>query len=128
MIDPKGIRNLSFDDPKFQLYKEIKNVQKILQEHTGMTVELSSFILSETKFEALISNPSNAPRELEERNLLFMEEDCEMLIFPSFSREYWREVLIHANYFSSEDIKACLVSAISGGRGENLSSAWFYEV
>jgi hypothetical protein len=31
-----------------------------------------------------------------------------MLIFPSFSREYWREVLI-ANYFSSEDINACLV-------------------
>jgi hypothetical protein len=32
---------------------------------------------------------------------------AEMLIFPSFSREYWREVLI-ANYFSSEDINACL--------------------
>jgi len=73
-IDPKGIRNISFDDPKISLYKEIKNVQKILQERTGTTVELNSFILSDTKFEDLINNPYENPSELEEKHILFMDE------------------------------------------------------
>lgn len=86
VIDPKGIRNLSFDDPKFQLYKEIKNVQKTLQERTGMTVELSSFIISETRFEGLINNPFKTPVELEARNVLFFEDGCENYLSKLFNK------------------------------------------
>lgn len=86
VVDPKGIHHLNFDDPKFQLYSEIKNVQKTLQERTGISVELSSFILSDTKFDGIVNNPFETPAELEPRHVLFMDEGPERYLPKLFDR------------------------------------------
>ena len=51
-IDPKGIRNLNISDPKFGLYKEIKQIEKQLGDEM---ISLNSFILSVTTFNDLLN-------------------------------------------------------------------------
>jgi len=71
-IDPKGIRNLNISDPKFGLYKEIKQIEKQLGD--GM-ISLNSFILSVTTFNDLLNvTGSTTKSDLEDRNVLFMDD------------------------------------------------------
>jgi hypothetical protein len=71
-IDPKGIRNLSISDPKFGLYKEIKQIEKQLGD---MMISLNSFILSVTTFNDLLNLAGSVTKSgLEDRNVLFMED------------------------------------------------------
>lgn len=68
-LDPKGIRNLDLDDPKFGLFKEVK---KLEVEIGDTNLSLNAFILSETDFGELINSNRIKQVELEERNVLFM--------------------------------------------------------
>ena len=71
-IDPKGIRNLNFSDPKFGLYKEIKQIKKQLGDEM---ISLNSFILSVTTFSELLKVLGTTTKsDLEDRNVLFMDE------------------------------------------------------
>lgn len=56
LIDPKGIRNLNLDDPKFGLYKEIKNLEHKLSDDN---LSLSAFIVSETCYVDLVNVPDS---------------------------------------------------------------------
>lgn len=71
-IDPKGIRNLDISDPKFGLYKEIKQIEKQLGDDM---ISLNSFILSVTTFNDLINVAGSTTKsDLEDRNVLFMDD------------------------------------------------------
>jgi len=67
LIDPKGIRNMSTDDAKINLYKQIKELESQLDND----LVLNSFILTTTPLRELINN-SLSEDELKERNVLFM--------------------------------------------------------
>ena len=70
-VDPKGIRNLDLDDPKFALHSTIKDIEAQLGDKD---LELSAFILSETAFSDLLNIGSGATKaDLEARNVLFMD-------------------------------------------------------
>jgi hypothetical protein len=72
-IDPKGIRNLNASDPKFGLYREIKQIEAQLSDKA---ISLSAFILSFTRFGDLINASGTTTKsDLEERNVLFMDDD-----------------------------------------------------
>lgn len=69
-IDPKGIRNLDLNNPKFGLYREVKVIQEQLND---TRFNLSAFILSKTPYNDLINVKEHlSVEELEERNVLFM--------------------------------------------------------
>jgi hypothetical protein len=72
-IDPKGIRNLSLNHPKFGLYKEIKTIEQKLGDPD---LVLNAFILSDTRFSDLL-NPDCTQADLEARNILFMNDGWE---------------------------------------------------
>ncbi len=82
-IDPKGLRQVDLDDPKLQLYKEIKTYEKKLAD-PGVT--LNSFILSDTKFLDLLNNPYGTPKELADRHVLFLEEGGDKYLPKMFER------------------------------------------
>jgi hypothetical protein len=70
-VDPKGIRNLDLDDPKFGLHATIKDIEAQLGDDQ---LELSAFILSETAFGDLLNVGSGITKaDLEARNVLFMD-------------------------------------------------------
>jgi hypothetical protein len=72
LIDPKGIRNMDLDDPKLGLWREIKKVEAELGD-TQLT--LNAFILSWTRYADLLNIAgADSKRELEGRNVLFMED------------------------------------------------------
>ncbi|MBV7388292.1 hypothetical protein KRX11_06500 [Pasteurellaceae bacterium TAE3-ERU1] len=69
-IDPKGIRQMSINDPKFGLADEIKKLEK----DCAIDITLNSFILS-------VTNKKDAPHlqdisddELKTKHILFMQE------------------------------------------------------
>jgi hypothetical protein len=71
-VDPKGIRNLGFSDPKIQFFQTIKDIERRLGDPS---VTLSSFIISNTPSHVMrlmwaVSKPS-----MRSRNILFQEED-----------------------------------------------------
>lgn len=70
-IDPKGIRNLNLSDPKFGLFREVKEIEKQLSDSA---ITLNAFILSISSFEDLLNVSGTTKTDLEERNLLFMED------------------------------------------------------
>ena len=70
-VDPKGIRYLNLNGPKFGLYREIKKVEREIKDSR---LKLNAFILSITKFSELINNQENK-RDLEDRHILFMENE-----------------------------------------------------
>jgi hypothetical protein len=69
-VDPKGIRNLSLNHPKFGLYKEIKTIEQKLGDPDLI---LNAFILSDTKFEDLL-NLDCKQSDLEKLNIYFMQD------------------------------------------------------
>jgi hypothetical protein len=71
-IDPKGIRNMDISDPKFGLYREIKQIEAQLGDPT---ISLSAFILSVTTFNDLLNViGSTTKSDLENRNVLFLDD------------------------------------------------------
>jgi len=89
-IDPKGIRNLSFEQGKLQLYKEIKTYERDLGDPN---VVLNAFILSGTKFEDLINNPFESVQELEDRHIFFLEEGGKRYL-PKIFDQILKEALL----------------------------------
>jgi len=71
-IDPKGIRNIGFGDPKVQFYKTIKEIEKRLG---NSTVILNSFIISNTPSHKITKLWSVNKSEIISRNVVFQEED-----------------------------------------------------
>ena len=79
-VDPKGILKLNLSDPKFGLYREIKQIEAQLADKA---ISLSAFILSITSFHDLINLPRTTTKsDLEERNVLFMDDGG-----PSYLRQ-----------------------------------------
>lgn len=71
LVDPKGIRQINLSDPKLQLYKEIKHIEKQLNDPN---LSMSAFIVTPTSHFDLLNN--TIPQEdLEAQNILFMESD-----------------------------------------------------
>ncbi|MCP5174030.1 MAG: DEAD/DEAH box helicase family protein [Moraxellaceae bacterium] len=70
LIDPKGIRQLNLTDPKLQLYREIKEIEKQVNDSK---LNLTAFILSNTALSDLLNN-TQSQQELEDKHVLFMED------------------------------------------------------
>jgi len=71
-VDPKGLKMLDVNSPKFQLYREIKTVEKELKD-TSLT--LNAFILSVTKYNDLVNiTDFKTMEELEDSHILFMSD------------------------------------------------------
>jgi hypothetical protein len=71
VVDPKGIRNVDIDHPKLRLYREIKNVEKRLNDPN---LTLNAFILSGTPFTDILNLGGKVTRsDFEDRHVLFME-------------------------------------------------------
>lgn len=81
-IDPKGLRQMSLNDPKLGLYKEVKVLQKKLADPK---LTLNAFIVSGTPFGSLL-NVSCKQADLEERNVLFMPEGGQVYLKKLFDR------------------------------------------
>jgi len=81
-IDPKGLRQMSLNDPKLGLYKEVKVLQKKLADPK---LTLNAFIVSGTPFASLL-NVSCKQADLEERNVLFMPEGGQVYLKKLFDR------------------------------------------
>lgn len=76
-VDPKGIRNLGPSDPKIQFYETIKEIEDRLDDPS---VSLHSFIVSNTPSDKMCQMWDMEKNEMEERNVLFQEEDKEFYI------------------------------------------------
>ncbi len=71
-IDPKGIRNLGFNDPKIQFSETIKDIERRLAEPS---VTLSSFIISNTPSHVMRLLWAVEKTAMDSRNILFQDED-----------------------------------------------------
>ncbi|WP_443749353.1 DEAD/DEAH box helicase family protein [Asticcacaulis solisilvae] len=71
-VDPKGVRNIGFSDPKIQFFRTIKEIESRLGEPS---VSLSSFIISNTPSHVMGLLWDVDKAEMEARNVLFQEED-----------------------------------------------------
>lgn len=71
-IDPKGIRNLGFNDPKIQFFQTIKDIERRL---ANPSVTLSSFIVSNTPSHVMRLLWAVEKPEMDSRNILFQDED-----------------------------------------------------
>ena len=72
-VDPKGIRNVDLDHPKLRLYREIKNVERQLNDPS---LTLNAFILSGTPFSDILNLGGKVTQtDLESRHVLFMDTD-----------------------------------------------------
>lgn len=71
-VDPKGIRNIGFDDPKVRFYKTVKEIETRLADEN---VELDSFIISNTPSLTMKMLWGKEKSEMEERHILFQSED-----------------------------------------------------
>ena len=81
-VDPKGLRQMSLNDPKLGLYKEVKEIQKKLGDPQ---LTLNAFIISGTKYSSLL-NVSCKQEDLEERNVLFMSDGRQVYLKKMFER------------------------------------------
>jgi hypothetical protein len=71
-VDPKGIRNIGFNDPKIQFFQTIKDIEHRLGDPL---VTLSSFIISNTPSHQMRLLWAVEKSEMKLRNILFQEED-----------------------------------------------------
>jgi len=72
IIDPKGIRNLAANDPRLQFHQTIKEIEHRLNDPK---VSLESFIVSSTSSATMSLQWNMAKPEMQQRNILFQEED-----------------------------------------------------
>jgi len=76
-IDPKGLRNLRWDDPKILFYAAIKELEARLQPTDGKKIALNSFIMSGTRSEDLRQLWGKGKPERRARNVFCLDEsDC----------------------------------------------------
>ena len=73
-VDPKGIRNMTIDDPKFSLFEEVKKLESGLK----LNLTLNSFILSISEKDGFLNDGITAlygktEAELKQKHILFME-------------------------------------------------------
>ena len=75
-IDPKGLRNLSFDDPKLNFATEVKALQEQINQDRpdADRIVLNSVILSNTKRDELTDLHGHTLEEYEAKNIFFMED------------------------------------------------------
>jgi hypothetical protein len=71
-VDPKGIRNLGFNDPKIQFSQTIKDIERRLGDPS---VTLSSFIISNTPSHMMRLLWAVEKTAMNSRNILFQDED-----------------------------------------------------
>lgn len=76
-IDPKGIRNLGFNDPKIQFAQTINDIERRLDDPS---VTLSSFIISNTPSHVMRLLWGVEKAEMSARNILFQGEDKETYV------------------------------------------------
>ena len=76
-VDPKGIRNLAQSDPKIQFYKTIKDIETRLADQT---VQLQSFIVSNTPSAVMRLFWSMDKTEMQKHHVLFQQEDQDTYI------------------------------------------------
>ncbi len=76
-VDPKGIRNLGPNDPKIQFHDTIKEIEHRLGDPD---MSLQSFIVSNTPSVTMRGLWGMEKSEMEERNVLFQEEDTDSYI------------------------------------------------
>ncbi len=75
-VDPKGLRNVSFDNPKVRFFEEVKNLEKQLNEKRTQDVPevvLESAILSVTP-SAELEDFGHTKDDWEARHVFFMED------------------------------------------------------
>lgn len=82
-VDPKGIRNLTPEDPKIQFRETIKEIEERLADPN---VVLSSFIISNTPAFRVERQWGLNRAELDGLNILFQEEDRDTYIGTLLSR------------------------------------------
>ncbi|WP_392401159.1 DEAD/DEAH box helicase family protein [Bacillus cereus] len=76
--DPKGIRNLSIDDPKINFHQTIKELEKRLDDKN---IILNSFIISNTIYVDLINSGEKISIEdMNNKHILFQYDDSETYI------------------------------------------------
>ena len=71
-IDPKGIRNLGFQDPKIQFYRTIKEIEARLNDNS---IILNSYIISNTSSHEMRLLWSIDKSGMRKSNILFQSED-----------------------------------------------------
>ena len=76
-MDPKGIRNLGRSDPKIQFHETIKEIEQRLGDPA---VRLQSFIVSNTPSTTMRRQWGMKKSEMQERHVLFQEEDKDSYI------------------------------------------------
>lgn len=69
-IDPKGIRNIDLNHPKFGLAEDVKRLEQELQ----LDITLDSFILSHTEQSRLINVEDISAQKYLEKHILFMDD------------------------------------------------------
>jgi hypothetical protein len=82
-VDPKGIRNIGFNDPKIQFFQTIKDIERRLGEPS---VTLSSFIISNTPSHVMRLLWAVDKSAMDSRNILFQEEDKTIYIREMMQR------------------------------------------
>ena len=71
-VDPKGLRNIGWEDPKIQFYEKIKEIEERLGDPN---VFLRSYIISNTPSAMMRILWNKGKDEIRTRNVLFQEED-----------------------------------------------------
>ena len=71
-VDPKGIRNLGFTDPKIQFFETIKHIEERLADPA---VTLNSFIISNTPSHVMKLQWAVDKAAMTARHILFQDED-----------------------------------------------------
>lgn len=87
-VDPKGLRQMNLNDPKLGLYKEIKEIEIKLNDPK---LVLNAFILSATSFSDLL-NVTFKKSDLEDRNVLFMDDNYSVYLNKMFSKLELKQV------------------------------------
>jgi hypothetical protein len=82
-VDPKGIRNLGFTDPKIQFFETIKEIEERLGDPT---VILNSFIVSNTPSHVMKLQWAVEKDDMLARHILFQEEDKDSYIEELLSK------------------------------------------
>ncbi len=74
-IDPKGLRNVSFESPKLNFNREVKALQKTINKNSRTHLILNSVILSDTPYTELENLFTTHTREdYEKKNVFFLDE------------------------------------------------------
>jgi len=82
-VDPKGIRNLGFTDPKIQFFETIKEIEKRFGDPT---VILNSFIVSNTPSHVMKLQWAVEKDEMLARHILFQQEDKDTYVETLLSK------------------------------------------